>query len=381
MKHSWDNISLGEVVSHKKNFITIDDFLKYKLCRVQTKALGVVLREEKDGFEIRTKNQQVCTTNDLIFAEMDARFGGYGIIPHELDGAIVSSHYFLFDINDKSIDRKYLEYCLKQPWFLSQIEAKGSTNYAAIRPHHVLDYKIPLPPLSEQQRIVSKIEGIKTKLDQIKVLRAEQEKELNNLLFSKYTEILKDAQWLPMEEVAPIHRRQLEIHPDETYLRIGVRSFGRGLFENPSFKGSELTWQKIFLMKENDLLFSNANGWEGAVGLISKKYDGWVGSHRYITCLTNLEIINPEFLFYYFTTFEGVGKLSAASPGTVARTRTLNTKLLMKIKVPIPSLASQKEFVELLEKVNTIKQHHTQTNQELTELMPGLLDKAFKGEL
>jgi len=134
-------------------------------------------------------------------------------------------------------------------------------------------------------------------------------------------------------------------------------------------------------MNEGDLLFSNANGWEGAVGLIPKKYDGWIGSHRYITCLPNLEIINPEFLFYYFTTFEGVAKLSQASPGTVARTRTLNNKLLMQIEVPVPSLELQREFVELLDKTNAIKEHHKQTEQELTELMPSLLDKAFKGEL
>jgi type I restriction enzyme S subunit len=55
---------------------------------------------------------------------------------------------------------------------------------------------------------------------------------------------------------------------------IGVQSFGRGLFEKLSCKGAELTWRKIFPMKENDLSFGDSNGWEGAVGLISEKYDG-----------------------------------------------------------------------------------------------------------
>jgi restriction endonuclease S subunit len=86
-------------------------------------------------------------------------------------------------------------------------------------------------------------------------------------------------------------------------------------------------------------------------------------------------------LFDYFTTFEGVGKLSQASPGTVARTRTLNNKLLMQIDVPVPSIELQKEFVELLEKTDTIKEHHKKTEQELNELLHGLLDRAFKVEL
>ncbi len=64
MKHSWEKIRLGSVINHRKGFISIDDFQKYKLCRVQTKALGVVLREEKEGFEIKTKEQQVCKSGD-----------------------------------------------------------------------------------------------------------------------------------------------------------------------------------------------------------------------------------------------------------------------------------------------------------------------------
>ncbi len=170
--------SLEKVISYRKQFVTIDDFKKYKLCRVQTKALGVVLRSEKLGIEIKTKVQQICKTGDLIFAEMDARFGGYGIIPIELDGAIVSSHYFLYEINEDLIDKKYLEYCLKQSWFLEQVVAKGSTNYASIRPHNVLDYKIPLPSLIDQSDIVSKIEAIA----EIKALHNSVEKEMDELI-------------------------------------------------------------------------------------------------------------------------------------------------------------------------------------------------------
>lgn len=134
-------------------------------------------------------------------------------------------------------------------------------------------------------------------------------------------------------------------------------------------------------MKEGDLLFSNIKAWEGAVGLIPKKYDDWVGSHRYITCLPNLDIINSQFLYYYFRTEEGVEKLSLASPGTADRNRTLNTKLLHKIIVPVPDIHLQHQFVALLHKVNAVKECHSQTEKELNELMPSLLDKAFKGDL
>lgn len=338
------------------------------------------------GIEIGRKRQFVVNLdkypNTITFTRQTLQVDeAIGLCPPEVNRCIVTENMPLFSV--KNAEPNFVEYFFRTRLFLDQLHKTAAlgTSQQSIHEDIFLNYEIPLPTLHEQKRIISKIESITAKLEKIKVLRAEQTKEINNLLFSKYTELIEDAEWLSMKMVAPIHRRQLKVNPEETYLRIGVRSFGRGLFENPSFKGSELTWQKIFLMKENDLLFSNANGWEGAVGLIPKKYDGWVGSHRYITCLPNLEIIVPEFLFYYFKTQEGVRKLSAASPGTVARTRTLNTKMLSQIKVPVPEIALQEEFVGLLHTANAIKNHHSQTEQDLNELMPSLLDKAFKGEL
>ena len=96
--------------------------------------------------------------------------------------------------------------------------------------------------------------------------------------------------------------------------------------------------QNHFVLHTLIKVFSNIKAWEGAVGLIPKQYDGWVGSHRYLTCLPNLQIIDPEFLYYYFRTYEGVEKLNSASPGTVDRNRTLNTKILSSMQIPVPDL-------------------------------------------
>lgn len=53
----------------------------------------------------------------------------------------------------------------------------------------------------------------------------------------------------------------------------------------------------------------------------------------------------------------------------------------MKIKIPVPNITLQEEFVDLLHKINTIKEQHSETEKELIELIPALLDKAFKGKL
>ena len=370
MKHNWETKNIGSIFNFEKGMLQSS----------KNTAGDFVFITASENF--KTHIDYSYDTEALCFAF--AASGSLGRT-HYFNGKFTASDlvYVLTpkdDFKDR-IDLRFHFYFLNH--FKDEIVrmTKSGTSKASINREAFSTVQVPLPPLKVQQKILSTLEEVNRKTDEIKQLRIEQIKDINNLLFSKYTDLIESAEWLPMKNVAPIHRRQVEVNPEETYYEIGVRSFGRGLFENPSFKGADLTWQKPFWMREGDLLFSNIKAWEGAVGLIPAKYDGWVGSHRYITCLPNLDIIHPEFLYYYFRTFEGVEKLSSASPGTVDRNRTLNNKLLMQIEIPVPSLELQREFVELLEKTNAIKEHHKQTEQDLTELMPSLLDKAFKGEL
>ncbi|SIR32458.1 restriction endonuclease subunit S [Pontibacter lucknowensis] len=146
-------VELSEVLSLRKVFINISDSKNYKLCRVQTNRKGVVLRENKYGSLIKTKKQQVCKHLDFIVAEMDAKVGGYGFIPEDLDNAIVSSHYFLFEVDFTKIRKEYFEAIIQTEIIQDQIKAKGSTNYSAIRPKDVLKWKIPLGTLAEQEKI------------------------------------------------------------------------------------------------------------------------------------------------------------------------------------------------------------------------------------
>lgn len=108
MSNSWPLVTLGEVLTHRKDFIQINDLDTYKRCRVQLHAQGIILRDSVAGAEIKTKKQQVCKAGEFLVAEIDAKVGGFGIVPVELNGAIVSSHYFLFGINESRLDRRFL---------------------------------------------------------------------------------------------------------------------------------------------------------------------------------------------------------------------------------------------------------------------------------
>src|SRR2546426_12173529 len=162
MKTVWPRVRLGEVLRHRKEFVAIDALTTYRRPRVQLHAQGVVLRDEVPGALIKTKKQQVCRAGELLVAEIDAKVGGFGIVPEALNGSIVSSHYFLFTLDEAKVARAFLDYFIRTPAFRDQVEAQGSTNYAAIRPAHVLAYEIVLPALEEQRRVVARIDELAT---------------------------------------------------------------------------------------------------------------------------------------------------------------------------------------------------------------------------
>src|SRR2546426_10414258 len=154
MKTVWPRVRLGEVLRHRKEFVAIDALTTYRRPRVQLHAQGIVLRDEVPGALIKTKTQQVCRAGEFLVAEIDAKVGGFGIVPESLEGSIVSSHYFLFVIGESKLDRRFLDFFIRTPAFREQVAAQGSTNYAAIRPSYVLGYEIALPPLADQRRWV-----------------------------------------------------------------------------------------------------------------------------------------------------------------------------------------------------------------------------------
>lgn len=376
----WPVVTLGEVVRHRKEFITIQPDETYSRCRVQTSARGIVLRDRVLGDAIKTKKQQVCRAGEFLVAEIDAKLGGYGIVPDKLNGAIVSSHYFLFEVDERSLLRKFLHWYCRTSNFLEQVNARGSTNYAAIRPGDVLTYTIPLPSLDEQQQIVAKLDKVAVLVEERRRVIEAAGRDAKAMLSTAFHQIIDGAPYRPMAEVAPLVRRPVEIEPSQSYPELGVRSFGRGTFHKPALDGSKLTWQKLFLIQAGDLVFSNIKAWEGAFAVAKPEDHNRFGSHRYLTCVPLTGAVTAGFVWFYLQSKKGLEKVVAASPGSADRNRTFGQKALGAIKVPIPPLDRQRWFDRLQGQVRQMEALREGARQDVEALLPAMLDGVFKGE-
>ena len=155
--------------------------------------------------------------------------------------------------------------------------------------------------------------------------------------------------YCPLGDVASLARREIVVDPETCYTEIGVRSFHKGTFHRRTVKGSEFTWQGLYWVKQDDLIFSNIMAWEGAVALATPEDDGCVGNHRMLTCECDRQVVEPAFLANYFKTPEGMAKLVSTSTGTVARNRTLTAASLVSMLIPLPPIGLQRSIVTHLD--------------------------------
>ena len=155
----WNWAFLSKGLKHRREFLTIDDNTHYQRVTVQLHGRGIVARDRVSGAEIKTKQQKVLHANDFLVAEIDAKMGGFGIVPTSLAGAIVSSHYFTFEIDSDLLLPAFLNAFIKVGFITKSIEnsVRGSLNYAAIRPAHILRMRFPFASLPDQRRVIERM--------------------------------------------------------------------------------------------------------------------------------------------------------------------------------------------------------------------------------
>lgn len=380
MSKAWPMVPLGNVINYRKEFVEIDDLETYKRCRVQLHTQGIVLRDVVPGAEIKTKKQQVCKSYEFLVAEIDAKVGGYGIVPDELEGAIVSSHYFLFQINEALLNKSFLNYYIRTPYFREQVAAQGSTNYAAIRPKDVLGYKIPLPTLSEQKRIIARLEDVATRIEEARSLRRQSAEEIEALCRSI---VFGDpnAALTPMHELVKSRSHDIQVKADQVYHFAGVYCFGRGIFRSQKKSGLDFAYKQLCRLNVGNFVYPKLMAWEGALAVVSKECDGLYVSPEFPVFEVDENRVLPETLDVYFRTPSIWSLLSGASTGTNVRRRRLNPKDFLNFKVTLPTMQTQLRLRQIIQKTEALKRLQMETEAELNAMLPSVLDKAFNRKL
>jgi type I restriction enzyme S subunit len=141
---------------------------------------------------------------------------------------------------------------------------------------------------------------------------------------------------------------QAIVDPKKTYREIGIRSHGKGLFDKKPISGSALGNKRVFWVKPDCIVLNIVFAWEQAVGRTTKDDLGKIASHRFPMYRPNSNLIDIDYILYFFKTERGRQLLEIASPGGAGRNKTLGQEEFKQLPLCLPPVAEQHRIAKLL---------------------------------
>lgn len=401
MNQNWPKVQLGRALTKSEEWITLEPDKRYKEVKVRLWGKGVNLRKEATGAEIASPRRLVVRENQFILSRIDARNGAFGLIPDSLDGAIVSSDFPVFNLDRSQIEPNFLNWMSKTTKFVDLCIAasEGTTNRVRLQENRFLATPIPLPPPSEQRRIVARIETLAAKIEEAQLIRGEMIEEANRTVTSKARKILGTI-------VEPV--TELEKWLDSSRDGIQTGPFGAQLnsqefqdsgvpvltIRNVQYGGLDVSGAKHvsedkarqltrYAVQEGDILFARM-GTVGRCCIVPRESDGWLINYHIIRVALNRSLVEPKFIHWTIRCSENV-KAYLEEKIRGATREGVNSKIVSSLPCRVTSLSQQRRIVayldDLQEKIGGLKQLQTESTAKLDALLPSILDKAFKGEL
>lgn len=376
----WPTVALGEVAPLVRRSVKVDRDSSYTEIGVRSFLKGIFHRRTLKGSEFDWQDLFWVHAGDLVVSNLMAWERAIGLASDQ-DAGCVGNHRMLTCEPDRSrVVPAFLHYFFHVPNGYAQLASASPGSIArnkTLSASGLAAARVPLPPLDEQRRIVARLDAVAARLAARAAAAERQEAELAAMLTQAFARITAGSPRARMADVAPLVRREVTIAPETLYTEIGIRSFFRGMFARRTMAGAEYTWQSLYRIEAGDVVFSNLMAWERGIALAGAEDAGRVGNHRMLTCAPDLQRIVPGFLFFYFTTREGFAQVEAASPGSIARNKTLSPQGLAAIEVPLPPLDAQRWFEGLRVKADALRALNATTADDAAALLPSMLHDIF----
>ena len=371
---------LSDFLTENSRKVEVIPTVSYPMAGISSYAQGLFAKPPISGAETGYKVFHRIEPRQVVLSTLKGWEGAVTVAGEAFDGRFLPPHNLLFDVDESAIEVGYIAWAIRRSkvWGALKHASKGmGARRETVNAVDLLSISIPVAPLLEQRAIVDRLDSVATSVAAREKAAVLVAAEVDATLRAAFARIIADAPRVAMGDIAPLVRRPVVIDPDAFYPELGVRSFGKGLFTKPDLVGSELTWQSLFRIEEGDLVFSNIKAWEGAFAVAEREHHGKHGSHRYLTCVPDADRATAHFLWRYLQSEEGIYQVGKASAGSADRNRTLATKRLQAIKVPVPSLDAQLWFDSLQSKARAATAAQAEATAHLDQLLPAMLNEVF----
>ena len=375
---------VGDILQLERTLVEIYPDDLYTPIGIRSFGRGIINYPPTPGEELSKLRYFRFPPNALAISNIKAWEGALALTPSQPGDAVASNRFLFYTPQRDEVDVRYLRYYFLSEKGLAQI-GKASPGSAdrnrtlGIKSFEAL--KIPLPDVEEQRRITARLDDALAKLEQAEKLREHRTKLCAALAESTVARAVNEStQSLRVGSALSASRTPIEIEADKEYQALGMRSFGRGTIRYPPAKGRDLSKLRYFRFPSGVLALSNIKAWEGAISIVGEEDTACVASNRFLFYSPTDERINIRYLKHYLLSRQGLAQISACSPGSADRNRTLSIKRFENLEIPLPKRDEQDRIARLLDAV-TENVRPEMAHEKQAALRPSLLNKAFSGQL
>ncbi len=363
--------------------IVVDPSADHKQVTVRVRHQGVIERRLNPHRRrlIETPNQIRASAGQFVISKIDARNGACGFVPPELEGAILTNDFPLYDISD-AVDRRYLDHIVALPvfWRLCRSVSDGSTNRVRLDPALFDQLEFPMPPLSEQRAIAEVLDAIDDVIERTETVIAATERLREALLHellargvhgwhSEWTQApglgTVPACWevVRLGAVASVQtgravNKRAPRDGDSELPYLSVANVKDGYLELSVVKTMLVSpeEQQRYGLRNGDVLFTEGGDadklgrgtvWRGEI-------DVCLHQNHVFAVRPHDGVLAPDFLAAFAASAAGKQYFLAAAKRTT-NLASLNSTQLKHMPLPLPSLEEQVRIIETLQTASTAR--------------------------
>jgi restriction endonuclease S subunit len=390
----WVVKPIGDIFNVAERTVEMVNDQQYRRVTVKRRHGGIELRDIQLGIDIKVKKQYLIKTGDFLISERQIVHGACGIVPHCLEGAIVSNEYLVLESRE-GVDARYFNYLfqLLQYAKLFLLCSQGvDIEKFLFKPKDWLKKEIPVPPFPEQEKIATILTAVDDKLNVIaRQIEATQtlKQGLMQALFSRGvgTQDVNDWPIVSLQEVAEVRtgvakgKKGMKTPLELPYLRVANVQDGR--IDLTEIKTIEVEAAQVqrYALQPGDVLMTEGGDFD-KLG----RGDVWEGQISPCLHQNHVFSVRPasdKLNSYYLAALAAsdYGRryfLSCAKRTT--NLASINSSQLKAFPVVLPSLAVQEEIAKVVDAVNAKIAVLEEKRAAYQTLKRGLMQKLLTGE-
>ncbi len=301
----------------------------------------------------------------FIYSRIDARNGAFAIVPDNLNDAVVSKDFPVFDINQELIVPEYFINAVLQDIFVAQIQKDsfGATNRQRVKEEFFSNYVIPYPPLEEQIAFVTLVRHI----EKMKSITQECIDKYDQLVKSRFIEMFGDPYVSPKFESVPFLecmifnpvKSEIKNMNDSTEVSFVPMEFvgTDGSINTESVKTLGEVRKGYTYFREGDVVFAKITPCfeNGKVAIAEGCKNGIGFGTTEFHVVRPIKGISNNIWLKYLLKSDSLRHLASSNMSGTAGQKRVQLPFFEKIKIGLPPIDLQEQFAIFVQQVDKSK--------------------------